>query len=116
MEFEPNLYQVLKDNFDKLDTSGDRVELYNCDARNLELELDNYNYFYFYDPFYKPIMESVIKHIIESVSRKKRKIYIIERCYNDNMQVIRDSLEFRLSRQIETNTANRICNIYESIM
>lgn len=116
VEFEPRLYEVLKSNFEKLDTFGDKLELICGDAAKLETELDKYNVFHLYNPFRTPIMEQVIKHISESIKRNRRKVYILDRCYYEAGKVLRDSPDFRLCNRFEINTANRMCEIFESVI
>lgn len=110
VEYEPQTYEVAKNNFEilKLD-----VQLICGDARGIKNELDQYNWFYFFFPFDKEIFQTVIDNIQESYLRNKRKIHII---YFTAMEYgfIEETGVFRLTNQFTVDSRQRVVGIFES--
>lgn len=47
------------------------------DARDVQTELDDYNYFYAYNPLPRGGMEAILSHIVESCNRSPRTVTLI---------------------------------------
>jgi len=112
VEFEPKIYEVLKDNIGRLGLEN-RVEMLYGDAGALTQELDKYNWFYFYIPFDNFIFEKCISSICESYQRVKRKIHIISISPYSH-ECIEESGVFRLTNQITIDARQRVVDVYES--
>ena len=112
VEYEPKIYDVLKENTNRLGLE-DRTELLYGDAGELMVELDGYNWFYFYNPFDEVILEKCIKNIAESYKRKKRKVHIIF-FSPKNYAFVEDMGIFRLTNQFTIDMRQRVVAVFES--
>ena len=90
------------------------VELICGDAGNVKNELDRYNWFYFFDPFGSDVFKSVIENIEKSIKRKHRKCYIIYINPHCRDEIIKSG-QFKLIKQIITNTRQKVCDLFESV-
>ena len=72
IEYEPKIFEVLRENIGRLGL-GSKTELLYGDAGELTDSLDNYTWFYFFLPFDNYIFEKCIRVISDSYARKKRK-------------------------------------------
>lgn len=109
VEYDKPLYDILRDNFNKLGISAENV--INGDAALMRSELDEYNYFFMYNPFQGETFRQVIDNIEESRRRKKRRITFIYAgpyCHKD---VVEHGI-FKLSKQIYTDYSVRNVNVY----
>lgn len=78
IEFEPKIYDCLIDNIEKLTLSGvGEIECIQGDAAEVNIQLDQYNWFYFFLPFDNVVFKKCIDSICESMKRRDRKIHII---------------------------------------
>lgn len=109
VEFDPDLYQVARSNLQKLNL-GD-ASLFNTDAALLDEELDGYNYFFMYNPFYGDTFKKVIDNIERSYSRNKRQIVLIYSGPYCHDLVVKNQL-FKLSKEIYTDYFVRYVYIY----
>jgi len=115
VEYEPQIYDVLTDNMQKLEIGTDEdVELICGDAGNLDTELDKYNWFYFFLPFDTCIFEKCIDAICRSYQRKKRKLHIIS-ISPFSWRCIEDSGIFRLVNQFTVDMRQRVVDVFESL-
>ncbi len=112
VEYEPKIYDVLKENIRKLHLE-DKMELLYGDAGELAQELDAYNWFYFYNPFDDVILGKCIKNIAESYKRKQRKQYIVF-FSPKNYNCIEETGVFRLTNQFTIDMRQRVVSIFES--
>lgn len=112
VEYETKTYDVAKRNLLNLGING--VELICGDARNVIRELDRYNWFYFFFPFDTDVFMVVLRNILESYQRKKRKLYLI---YYTAMSYsfIEDTGAFRLTNQFTVDSRQRVVGIFETI-
>lgn len=76
VEYTQQIYNILVDNLKKLHILNN-INVYLEDATNLTNELDYYNVFILFNPFSYELTKKVIKNILESKKRKKRKIKIV---------------------------------------
>jgi predicted RNA methylase len=76
VEISPKVVQIARRNFEKLNVPAGRCTVFEMDATKF-VDLDIYNHFYFYSPFSSGLMADVIANILESVSRKPRRVKII---------------------------------------
>lgn len=76
-DISEELCSIAKKNLEILNVSNSHVFYENA---NTFAEYDNYNYFYIYNSVPTPVFVNVLNHIIDSLSREKRLIYII--CLN----------------------------------
>lgn len=113
VEYEPKIYEVLKDNMKKLELNSDKVEMFYGDAAKIDKELDNYNWFYFFLPFDNYIFEKCVRAICNSYKRKKRKLHIISISPYSH-ECIETTDVFRLTNQFTIDMRQRVVNIYES--
>lgn len=113
VEYETKIYEVAKDNFEKLGLEH-QIELLNDDARNVKVCLDDYNWFYFFFPFDKEIFTVVIDNIKNSFMRKRRKMHIIYFTAMD-YRFIEETGIFRLTNQFTVDSRQRVVGIFESI-
>lgn len=114
VEYEPKIFDVLKDNMYKLGLEN-KTELIYGDAGDLTIELDQYNWFYFWQPFDATVLDKCMRAICDSYGRKSRKIYIIyiAPVYYESVERIGSKL-FRLTNQFTVDMQSRVVNIYES--
>lgn len=112
VEYEPKLYEVLKDNINRLGLE-EQVELLYGDAGELREELDSYNWFYFFLPFDDFIFRKCIKGICGSLDRKKRKVRIIS-ISPYSYACIEETKKFRLTNQFTVDMRQRVVYVYES--
>lgn len=112
IEYEPKIYEVLKENINKLGLNS-KMELLYGDAGELTVELDRYNWFYFFLPFDDFIFEKCIQSICDSYRRKERKIRIISISPYSN-ELVGKSGVFRLINQFTIDMRQRVVNVYES--
>lgn len=112
IEYGPKIYEVLKENIDKLGLS-EKVELLYGDAGELTVELDPYNWFYFFLPFDNFIFEKCMKSICDSYKRKRRKIHIIS-ISPYSRECIEVTGIFRLTNQFTVDMRQRVVNVFES--
>ena len=112
IEYEPKIYDVLKENMSRLGLES-RMELLYGDASELREELDTYNWFYFFLPFDNYIFERYIKSICDSRRRKRRKLHIINISPYSH-DCIEKTGVFRLTNQFTIDTRQRVVNVYES--
>lgn len=112
IEYEPKIYDVLRENMAQLGLENE-VELLYGDAGKLTVELDVYNWFYFFRPFDNYIFEKCIDAICNSYRRKKRKIRIICIAPFDYGSIERTNM-FRLTNQFTIDIRQRVVDVYES--
>ncbi len=112
VEYEPKIYDVLKENIDRLKLE-DRTELLYGDAGELTVELDSYNWFYFFLPFDNYIFEKCIQSICDSYERKKRKLHIISISPYSHECIERTGI-FRLTNQFTVDMRQRVVDVFES--
>lgn len=113
VEYEPAIFDILKDNQQKLGLTNNIFEIFQDDAANLTYVLDTYNYFYFFQPFDNYIYQKCIDNICSSYKRIQRKIRIISLnpiCHN----YIEQTGIFRLTNQFTIDTRQRVVDIYET--
>lgn len=109
VEFDPDLYQVAQSNLQKLNLGN--VSLFNTDATLLDEELDGYNYFFMYNPFFGATFKKVIANIERSYNRNKRQIVLIYSGPYCHDLVVKNQL-FKLSKEIYTDYSVRYVYIY----
>lgn len=109
VEYDPQLYSIICDNFYKLgcDASG----LIRGDAALVSEELDGYNYFFIQNSFIGKTFDKVMQNIQESYERKRRKIILIYAGTYCHERVLQNS-NFKLSKMIDTDYYVRYVNIY----
>lgn len=112
IEYEPQIYEVLKENMRKLNLEKN-VEMLYGDAGKLTKEIDGYNWFYFFIAFDNDTFEQCIHAICESYRRVKRKIHIIN-ISPFCRECIESSGIFRLTNQFSVDMRQRVVNVYES--
>jgi len=113
IEYEKRIYEILEDNLIKLGLNND-VNCYRGNATDMDEELDDYNWFYFFDPFEKPIFEKVIGHICDSMTRKPRKINIIN--INPKYhEIIINSGNFILTNQFCVDMRQKVVDVFVSV-
>lgn len=112
VEYEPKIYEVLKENIAKLKLE-DKTELLYGDAGELKEELDGYNWFYFYNPFDEVILKKCVENLADSYNRKKRKIHIIFFSAKDYTFIAETGI-FRLTNQFTIDMRQRVVGIFES--
>lgn len=112
VEYDPKLYEVLKDNMKKLGVA-EEAKLFLGDAANISVELDDFNWFYFFLPFDNYIFEKCITQICKSYERKKRKIHIISISPYSN-DLIETTQIFRLTTNFTIDMRQRVVNVYVS--
>ncbi len=113
VEYEPKIYEVLRENIDKLGLEK-RTELLYGDAGELTEQIDRYNWFFFFTLFDTHIFEKCIKAICDSYHRNNRKIHIISIAVISEYEYIEQTGLFRLTNQFTVDTRSRVVNIYES--
>jgi SAM-dependent methyltransferase len=74
VEISPNLARIARQNLKRLGVSNARV--FCCDAAEFR-ELDDYNYFYMYNPFPESVLRCVMENISRSLERRPRKVTLI---------------------------------------
>lgn len=109
VEYDKPLYDILLDNFHKMNVSSENI--LNGDAALVKSELDNYNYFFMYNPFLGETFRQVIDNVEESWKRKKRRITFIYSGPYCHQYVVAHGC-FQLSKQIYTDYSVRNVNIY----
>ncbi len=112
VEYEPKIYDVLKENINLLELES-RVEILYGDAGEIMDPLDSYNWFYFFLPFDNYIFEKCVKAICESYKRKKRKIRIISISPYSH-ECIEKTGVFRLTNQFTIDMRQRVVDVFES--
>lgn len=112
IEYEPKIYDVLKNNMQQLGLE-DRTELLYGDAGELTEQLDEYNWFYFYNPFDEIILKKCAENIAQSYRRHKRKVHIIFFSPKD-YACIEETGVFRLTNQFTIDMRQRVVGIFES--
>ncbi len=112
VEYEPKIYDVLKENINLLELES-RVEILYGDAGEIMEPLDSYNWFYFFLPFDNYIFEKCVKAICESYKRKKRKIRIISISPYSH-ECIEKTDVFRLTNQFTIDMRQRVVDVFES--
>lgn len=112
VEYEPKIYEVLKENMDKLQLE-DKVELLYGDAGELKEELDEYSWFYFYNPFDEVVLKKCVENIADSYKRKKRKIHIIFFSPKNYVFITATGI-LRLTNQFTIDMRQRVVGIFES--
>ncbi|MCI8947793.1 MAG: hypothetical protein HFI91_12185, partial [Lachnospiraceae bacterium] len=112
IEYEPKIYEVLKENMERLGIKEEAQLLYG-DAGELTVELDGYNWFYFYIPFDSYIFEKCIRAICESYKRKNRKIRILSISPYSHAFIENTGI-FRLTNQFTIDTRQRVVDVFES--
>lgn len=120
VEYEPGIYDVLMDNMEKLQAKNYvGLECIQRDAAHVKTELDKYNYFYFFGPFYDDTLSKVISNIAESVQRTRRKIHII-RTYPGQARFFATLMEpypdFKLVNQFTVAMKRKVVSIWENMM
>lgn len=113
VEYEKKIYEVLKENMTNLELN-ENVEVFCNDARNIDNELDDYNWFYFYLPFDNTIFEKCIENIYQSYRRNKRKIHIVS-ISPYSKDIFDDSDIFRLTNQFTIDLRQRVVHLYQSL-
>lgn len=109
VEYDKPLYDILLDNFEKMNLSSRNI--INGDAALVKNELDGYNYFFMYNPFEGETFKSVIENMEESWKRRKRRVTFIYSGPYCHRYVVEHGM-FRLSKQICTDYSVRNVNIY----
>lgn len=109
VEYDKPLYDILVDNYKKLDVSSENI--INGDAACIKKELDDYNYFFMYNPFEGETFRQVVDNIEDSWNRKKRHITFIYSGPYCNKYVVAHKM-FQLTKQIYTDYSVRNVNIY----
>ncbi len=112
IEYEPKIYDVLKENMHRLGLESETELLYG-DASELTEELDRYNWFYFFLPFDNYIFEKCMKALCGSYGRKKRKIHIIS-ISPFSHECIEQTGIFRLTNQFTIDMRQRVVDVFES--
>lgn len=112
IEYEPGIYEVLKENMSRLGLEK-QAELLYGDAGELTKELDGYNWFYFFLPFDGYIFAKCVESICGSYKRKKRKIRVISISPYSHECVEKSGI-FRLTNQFTIDTRQRVVDVYES--
>ncbi len=113
IEFEKGIYDVLVDNIRKLNLDKNyEIECINADAQTVKNELDKYNFFFFFSPFYGEVFKKVCINLKESYYRRPRKMILILKYPNEQAHV--ENTGFVLVNQFLTNTSQRVISIYES--
>lgn len=112
IEYEPKIYEVLKENMNRLGLE-EKVELLYGDASYLTEQLDRYNWFYFFHPFDNYIFEKCIQSISNSYNRKKRRIHIIS-IAPFTYECIEKTNIFRLTNQFTVDMRQRVVDIFEN--
>lgn len=112
IEYEPKIYDVLKENMSRLGLENETELLYG-DAGELTEGLDKYNWFYFFLPFDNYIFEKCVKAICDSYRRRKRKIHIISISPYSH-ECIEKTGMFRLTNQFTVDMRQRVVNVFES--
>lgn len=112
VEYEPKIYEVLRENIYRLQLE-DRTELLYGDAGELMTELDEYNWFYFYNPFDEVIFKKCAQNIADSYKRNKRKIHIIFFSAK-SYACMEETGIFRLTNQFTIDMRQRVVGIFES--
>ncbi len=112
IEYEPSIYDTLKDNIKKLGLES-RCELLYGDAGELTDVIDKYNWFYFFYPFDNYIFEKCMTAICSSYKRKKRKMKLIS-LGPFNHECVEKSGVFRLTNQFTIETRQRVVEVFES--
>lgn len=111
-EYEPKIYEVLKENVKRLNIEN-KTELIYGDAGSLSKQLDKYNWFYFFLPFDNYIFEKCIRAICSSYERRKRKVHIISISPYSH-ECIEKTGVFRLTNQFTIDMRQRVVDIFES--
>lgn len=112
IEYEPKIYDVLKENIGRLGLKNETELLYG-DAGELTEELDKYNWFYFFLPFDNYIFEKCVRAICDSYRRRKRKIHIISISPYSH-ECIENTGMFRLTNQFTVDMRQRVVDVFES--
>lgn len=112
VEYEPKIYEVLKENIGLLKLE-DKVEILYGDAGEIREPLDDYNWFYFFLPFDNYIFEKCVKSICDSYKRRKRKIYIISISPYSHECIEKTDI-FRLTNQFTIDMRQRVVDVFES--
>ncbi len=112
IEYEPKIYDVLKENMSRLGLEQ-KAELLYGDAGELTEQLDKYNWFYFFLPFDNYIFEKCMKAICDSYQRRKRKIHIISISPYSH-ECIEKTGFFRLTNQFTVDMRQRVVDVFES--
>lgn len=113
VEYDNELYSILKNNFRKLKIDYSKV--IRGDARNITEELDEYNYFYMYNPFDGELFNVVIKNLENSYLRKKRRMTLIYSGACLHSKVV-DGGIFLLTKIVDTDFWLRDVHIYTTDM
>ncbi len=111
IEYVDGIYDTLISNMNKLGIDKQQAECLHGDAAMITTELDKYNWFYFFDPFYKPVFEAVIKNICESYHRNPRKITIISINPKFYEEIEKSGL-FVLTNQFCADTRQKVVDVY----
>lgn len=109
VEYDPELYRVACNNFQKVGYSISG--LINGDASLINKELDSYNIFFIANSFVGITFDKVIQNIQESYDRIKRKIFLIYGGTYCHENVLKNS-NFLLAKVIDTDYWVRKVNIY----
>ncbi len=115
VEYETGLYDVAIENMKKLGLDNNKnIEIIHSDVTKLTKELDKYNWFYMFSPFYDEVFEACMNNIVESVRRKERKVRIVyanPHCY----KLIEKTGVFKLISQFTFTSRQRVVKVYETI-
>ena len=80
IEVDEELYENALDNVAYYNTqfrdAGDQIEIINGKAEEYEIRPED-NFFYFFNPFEVNIFEKVMEHIMESVAKHPRRVFIM---------------------------------------
>ena len=109
VEYDNELYLILKNNFTKLGI--DYSNVIRDDASNVTEKLDEYNYFYMYNPFGGELFSKVIKNLEESYLRNKRRITLIYSGACLHSKVIEGGI-IMLTKMVDTDFWLRDVHIY----
>ena len=75
VELSPRVHAVCQQNLKRHGLNS--VELFHCNAKTLERELDEYDLFFLFNPFPPEVLSDVAHNLIASVGREHRQITII---------------------------------------
>jgi len=109
VEYDEDLYRIALLNMSKMgeDFSG----IINNDAVKVTVELDSYNFFFMYNPFYGRTFERVVANLEESYQRRKRKMYVIYSGPYCHEILVRNGI-FKFSKVIQTDYAVKKVRVY----
>ena len=105
--------ELIKDIYEQAKINMEALQI-DCDLINgnaAECEIDDYNCFFFYNPFYGSVFEKVICNIEKSFEKRRRNIYLVYANPFEHKTVIKNGM-FRLYKQIRADLYDPLLNIY----